>query len=349
MACHGVISARRVNAGIACLTKLEITPPSFSNHSRYGTWRNGTSGDDTIDLRYQWPWDVKDNADGGGGDDTIYGNMADNELLGRGGNDLIYGGTGNDNILGSQGNDVLYGEDGHDVLQGGTGWDVLDGGAGNDELIGGADNDSFYGGDGNDYIYDDWDDTTVSGADWMDGGDGNDHIYSFNGNDKIYGRAGDDVIVISNTDGHNHLSDSSLEIHGGSGSDMLVFANDGTVTTFDGLGAHTDGIESVKLDYGHTMTLNLSAQQVMAASPTDKLIISGDGSDTLDLTSFLTTRPSPGEQWLVTGAHNAFDANGLFTSFTTFDYMKDGNVLASVDVENAIHVTVHDPVTLLSF
>ena len=28
---------RRSNAGIACWTKLEITPPSFSNHSRYGT------------------------------------------------------------------------------------------------------------------------------------------------------------------------------------------------------------------------------------------------------------------------------------------------------------------------
>jgi hypothetical protein len=28
---------RRFNAGIACWTKLEITPPSFSNHSRYGT------------------------------------------------------------------------------------------------------------------------------------------------------------------------------------------------------------------------------------------------------------------------------------------------------------------------
>src|SRR5205823_11952724 len=28
---------RRTNAGIACWTKLEITPPSISNHSRYGT------------------------------------------------------------------------------------------------------------------------------------------------------------------------------------------------------------------------------------------------------------------------------------------------------------------------
>ncbi|MGP0093898.1 MAG: autotransporter outer membrane beta-barrel domain-containing protein, partial [Xanthobacteraceae bacterium] len=32
---------RRCNAGIACWTKLEITPPSLSNHSRYGT--NGGS------------------------------------------------------------------------------------------------------------------------------------------------------------------------------------------------------------------------------------------------------------------------------------------------------------------
>jgi len=34
---------RRSNAGIAWWTKLEITPPSFSNHSRYGTggaWRD---------------------------------------------------------------------------------------------------------------------------------------------------------------------------------------------------------------------------------------------------------------------------------------------------------------------
>src|SRR5215211_5287258 len=40
---HGVISNWRPNAGIACWTKLEITPLSFSNHSRYGTSR-GLSG-----------------------------------------------------------------------------------------------------------------------------------------------------------------------------------------------------------------------------------------------------------------------------------------------------------------
>ncbi len=31
------LGRRRTNAGIACWTKLEITPPSISNLSRYGT------------------------------------------------------------------------------------------------------------------------------------------------------------------------------------------------------------------------------------------------------------------------------------------------------------------------
>jgi len=37
MACHGVISAGVYQRRIRLLTKLEITAPSFSNHSRYGT------------------------------------------------------------------------------------------------------------------------------------------------------------------------------------------------------------------------------------------------------------------------------------------------------------------------
>ena len=37
MARHGVISAGMKVPEIACWTKLEITPPSNSHHSRYGT------------------------------------------------------------------------------------------------------------------------------------------------------------------------------------------------------------------------------------------------------------------------------------------------------------------------
>jgi hypothetical protein len=42
MACHGVISAG-FGRNRFCI-KLEITPPSISNHSRYGTWHSAENG-----------------------------------------------------------------------------------------------------------------------------------------------------------------------------------------------------------------------------------------------------------------------------------------------------------------
>jgi Ca2+-binding RTX toxin-like protein len=310
-----------------------------------GLWRNGGSGDDIIDLRYQAPWDVKDNADGGSGNDTIYGNMADNHLLGGGGSDVIYGGTGNDLIEGGSGNDFLYGEDGDDYLIGGTGFDSLHGGAGDDYLEGGADNDSLYGGDGGDWLTDGDFTTANSGDDYMDAGAGDDWISSVNGNDKIYAGSGNDTIEIFNLAGHNHFSDSGLEIHGGSGSlDTLLFETDGTVTTFNGLGAHTDGIERVELDFDHTMTLNLSVGNVETASSANKLQISGDSSDTLNLTSIVNN----GSHWeQQSGSHSDFDANGTLSTFNTLNYMSGGTVEASVDVESGIHVTIHDMFLML--
>ena len=58
--------------------------PVELKEGRVMTWNNGQTrfGDgssETIDLRYQAPWDVKDNANGFGGNDTIYGNR---KLLG---------------------------------------------------------------------------------------------------------------------------------------------------------------------------------------------------------------------------------------------------------------------------
>jgi hypothetical protein len=92
------------------------------------------------------------------------------------------------------------------------------------------------------------------------------------------------------------------------------------------------------------MTLNLSVGDVVNASPTDKLIISGDGSDTLNLTSIVIN----GSHWEQSGSHTAFDANGTLTTFNTFNYMSGGAVEASVDVESAIHVTIHDLVFMLT-
>src|SRR5262249_29333180 len=110
----------------------------------------------------------------------------------------------------------------------GPGGVSLEGGPARENWLGRRGEESFLC--GNDYIYDDFDPGNDTGSDRMDGGDGNDKIFSSNGNDKIYGRAGDDTITIQNYAGHNHFDDS-LEIHGGSGADMLIFSGDGTVTS----------------------------------------------------------------------------------------------------------------------
>lgn len=52
---------------------------------------------------------VIENANGGSGNDTIYGNDADNIILGNGGNDDIYGSAGSDTLNGGDGTDeVIY-------------------------------------------------------------------------------------------------------------------------------------------------------------------------------------------------------------------------------------------------
>ena len=99
---------------------------------------------------------VIENAVGGSGNDTIYGNAAANVVQGGAGNDLIddlphnsndsfYGGIGNDTVFGWDGNDFLSGDDGNDFVYGENGDDSIRTGLGNDFASGGA---------GNDYIDD---------------------------------------------------------------------------------------------------------------------------------------------------------------------------------------------------
>ncbi|NUB46522.1 M10 family metallopeptidase C-terminal domain-containing protein [Fertoebacter nigrum] len=82
-----------------------------------------------------------ENVFGGGGNDTLTGSGAANE---------IRGGAGNDNLLGENGNDTLFGQDGNDILRGGAGADSLVGGGGNDTLIGDTGNDTLTGNSGAD-------------------------------------------------------------------------------------------------------------------------------------------------------------------------------------------------------
>jgi serralysin len=68
-----------------------------------------------------------ENATGGAGKDTIYGNGFNNNLRGNAGDDVLSGGTGNDILQGGSGNDTLTGGFGFDkfVINRGAGRDII--------------------------------------------------------------------------------------------------------------------------------------------------------------------------------------------------------------------------------
>jgi Ca2+-binding RTX toxin-like protein len=102
---------------------------------------------------------------GGGGDDTILGDIDNiatdtstqkDDLCGGNGNDLIFGNEDTDKLCGGDGNDTLYGGKGDDTVTGGSGDDWLMGDFGNDTLQGGSGRDRFLlaAGQGSDVITD---------------------------------------------------------------------------------------------------------------------------------------------------------------------------------------------------
>ena len=68
-----------------------------------------------------------ENAKGGSGNDTIFGNQAKNYLIGNGGNDKLGGMLGNDRLAGGAGNDTLTGGKGADdfIFKKGYGRDTI--------------------------------------------------------------------------------------------------------------------------------------------------------------------------------------------------------------------------------
>lgn len=110
---------------------------------------------------------------------------------GGAGNDTIYGSTNADDISGGAGDDTLYGLDDVDNIDGGDGADLLVGGAGDDGLSGGAGIDTIYG-----------DELRATGA-W-----GNDVLTAVDaGPDRLSCGEGDDAAVVDADD----AADSSCE------------------------------------------------------------------------------------------------------------------------------------------
>jgi len=172
---------------------------------------------------------VIENLIGGGGDDILTGNAANNILWGGGGEDQIDGISGFNTLLERRdANFVLtdatltlvdvngieetdtFANVGQVALVGGESDNLLDASAftlGNVILNGDAGNDILIGG---------------RGSDILRGGIGNDQLYGGVGNDSLYGEAGNDVLNGGANDPLLPVGDDDLMV-GGTGNDAYVW------------------------------------------------------------------------------------------------------------------------------
>lgn len=159
---------------------INLNAGSFSQLGKAVTYSNNTSNANTVAIAYDC---VIENATGGSGNDTIFGNSSSNTVAGGSGTDVLLGNVGSDQLAGGDGSDVIFGGRDSDILLGNTGNDTLSGDDGNDTLFGGRDNDSLTGGTGNDLIYGD------------------------SGSDTVVSGLGSDVIVLNSLDGIDTVTD----------------------------------------------------------------------------------------------------------------------------------------------
>jgi serralysin len=186
---------------------------------------------------------------GGSGNDTIYGNAADNVLTGNGGNDTIDGGLGVDTVVfagqrsaytiawnGQVG--TVTGPDGTDTITNveflrfadqtiaaaPTGGLIVSGDITNNVMVGTEFADVMNGGGGDDTLSGGGGDDTLNGGvgnDTVDGGAGNDIIVGGPGNDTLSGGDGYDVVDYSGAAGGVTVNLLTGTASGAAGSDTL--------------------------------------------------------------------------------------------------------------------------------
>ncbi|ESQ88927.1 hypothetical protein ABAC460_14190 [Asticcacaulis sp. AC460] len=296
-----------------------------------------------------------ENANGGSGNDFLFGNLANNTLRGNGGNDQILSGDGNDSLFGGTGNDSLSAAVGDDSLSGEGGNDSLDGATGNDTIYGGLDQDAAVGGIGNDYI------DGEDGDDTLSGDDGNDYLNGGTGIDSLVGGAGNDSFVVDS------VYDVVVEVNGG-GIDLVYASVNFTLashfenlTLLGNLGFSATGNAANNLIYGNSGGNQLNgaggfdtvyglggddvisssgngyydagagSDTVYAGTGSSETLIGGDGLDLLD----------------ATGTAAAYDINlntGTTSfageSFTGFEHVNSGsgnNVITGSGANNTIN------------
>jgi Ca2+-binding RTX toxin-like protein len=197
----------------------------------------GGGGDDDLD----YGWSANGYAlDGKGGNDTLRGGRASDDILGGGGDDFVYCGAGNDTVVDGGGDDAHFGGAGNDSIEDMEGANLIDGGTGRDSMTGAAGSDTMIGGNGRDSI-------EAGGAtDWVAGGIHADRIAGGRGDDVLAGEAGGDTFVFAPDDGYDRICPVSL-----SGAVPRILAGADFVTGEDRLLLDGFGYASAAEALGH--------------------------------------------------------------------------------------------------
>jgi hypothetical protein len=189
--------------------------------------------------------------------------------------------------------------------------------------------------------------TGLGGDDILRGGDGNDTLRPGGvGNDFSFGDAGDDLIIIP---------DASFDtISGGSGQDTLRLEGGFTLDLGNTINpaATISGLETIDLDTssGNTLLATLSdvvnlssdinidlnsaaASQIPGTtiSATDSLLIEGNGSDNVTL----TTGGAAGG-WVDTTQSVTINSE----TYEVYNYVDGASILATVGVDDNINTTI---------
>jgi Ca2+-binding RTX toxin-like protein len=229
----------------------------------------------TIAGRYVTIDGVIENAFGGDGNDSIYGNAVANRLVGGRGNDRVFGGAGNDVLEGGRGNDSLIGDAGDDNVTGGEGNDTLYGVAGNDLLFGQDGDDNLQGGDGNDVLSGgfatEYEARSGDGDDKVYGGRGDDFIAASFGYDTIDGGAGNDTFSIAWTD-----ADASIDLGANIDSGFTSFRESGATET----AAWNRRVEATLISIENL--IGGAGDNLLLGDAVGNRIYGGDGNDAID-------------------------------------------------------------------
>ena len=212
------------------------------------SWFSGDDGIDTVvfegtaDIQYALDQGAFENAELGGGDDTIWGgdtnNMidggdGDDTLFGYGGNDILIGGAGSDSLQGGDGNDTIHVDETDSWFSGDDGIDtVVYEGTSNIQYA--LDQGSFENatlGSGNDTIW------ATDGDNILNMGAGDDVAYGYDGNDIFNGGAGDDLLVLSGTG-----SDTVKYVSGNDIDRVQSFQASGSTTSNHTIEVDVDGV-----------------------------------------------------------------------------------------------------------